>query len=369
VAANQIVTFEVTDAANSTATATLPITVALGPAIVTGTLPSAIVGVSYSAQMSVIGGTPPYNWTVLSGALPLGTVLLSTGVLSGIPSALGTTSTTVQVSDAFGIRASSTVSLQVVPPPAAPASYLTTSSLGGVSVFATPGSVAPQTGEDNLNGVVAIASDQAGDRYWVVTSTGHVVSSPRAPSYGSVARRDLSGSIVAIAAEPDGYGYFLVSSTGRVYGFGAAHSLGSVSKHHLTGSVVGIALNASATGYWLATSTGRIYAFGTAHRLPQSAGAALHRSVVAITGDPKASGYWTVSRTGRVATYGAATVVGSLPGGEHVNDVDGIAADQSGDGYWILARSGRVYAMGDASTLPGVEVAPDATVTAIVGAS
>jgi hypothetical protein len=368
-AATQNATFEVIDAANATASALLGISIAPGPAIVTGPLPQATAGVSYSVQMNVIGGTPPYNWTVASGPLPLGTVLLSTGVLSGIPSALGTTTTTIQVSDALGVRTSSLISVQVAAPTVVSASYFTTSTVGGVSVYATPGSTAPQTGAYNLSGVVAIGTDEAGDRYWVVTSAGRVVASPRAPSFGSVAKRHVSGSIVGIAVEPHGDGYLLASSTGRVYGFGAAHSFGSVAKRSLSGVIVGIALNAGAAGYWLVSSTGRIYAFGSAHRLPQISGKRLHRGVVGIAGDPTASGFWMVARSGRVATYGNAAVLGSIPGGEHVNDVAGIASDQAGDGYWILTESGDVFPRGAATSLPGVEVAPDPTVTAIAGAT
>jgi hypothetical protein len=363
------VTLELADADDDTTTAAFTLSIAATPAITSGPLPAATVGASYSVQLAAASGTPPYNWTVMSGPLPLGLVLLSDGLLSGIPSALGTTVTTIQISDAFGLRANAAFTIVVQEPSSSPAEYFTVATNGGVSAFASPGSSAPQTGADDLSSVVAIGTDADGASYWLVTATGHVVASAGTPAFGSIARRDLSGRIVGIAVEPNGSGYWLASSTGRVYGFGKAKSFGSLHRHGASANIVGIATNATATGYWLVSSTGRIYPFGTARRLPERSKVPLKRGVVGIAGDPTASGFWTVGRSGRVATFGNAVNAGSVPGGEHVHDIVAIAADETGNGYWLLGQSGAVYPMGDASVLPGVEVAPDATLTAIAGAS
>lgn len=69
---------------------------------------------------------------------------------------------------------------------------------------------------------MVIATDGTGNRYWLVTSDGQVTLSPRNRSYGSVARKRLSGHIVGIAA--------------KVYGTGKAvrpqvHSQGSSFDH------------------------------------------------------------------------------------------------------------------------------------------
>jgi uncharacterized protein (TIGR03437 family) len=53
------------------------------------TLPGGTVGVAYSVNLPVTGGTPPYNWTLLGGALPPGLSLSSSGTLSGVPSQPG----------------------------------------------------------------------------------------------------------------------------------------------------------------------------------------------------------------------------------------------------------------------------------------
>ena len=66
---------------------------------ITANLPTADVGVIYAQQVTVTGGTAPYSWSVVSGALPTGITLSSSGVVSGIPSSSGSFSFTIQVMD------------------------------------------------------------------------------------------------------------------------------------------------------------------------------------------------------------------------------------------------------------------------------
>ena len=57
---------------------------------------------SYSAQCSVTGGTPPYNWMVSSGALPAGLTLASQGAsaqITGSPTVAGVYRYTISVVD------------------------------------------------------------------------------------------------------------------------------------------------------------------------------------------------------------------------------------------------------------------------------
>src|SRR5262249_10843973 len=74
------------------------LTVRSGPLTITTTaLPGARVGVAYSATLTATGGTPPYTWSIASGTLPAGLTLTSAGVISGTPTAIGTSSFTVKV--------------------------------------------------------------------------------------------------------------------------------------------------------------------------------------------------------------------------------------------------------------------------------
>jgi hypothetical protein len=65
-----------------------------------GPLPPATIGVPYSQTLTATGGTPPYVWSVVSGAPPNGIALSpSAGVLSGTPTAAGSFTFAVAVSD------------------------------------------------------------------------------------------------------------------------------------------------------------------------------------------------------------------------------------------------------------------------------
>src|SRR5262249_61085881 len=66
--------------------------------IPTPSLPTAAANQAYSAPLAASGGTPPSTWSLASGTLPAGRTLApSTGVISGTPTAGGTSSFTVQV--------------------------------------------------------------------------------------------------------------------------------------------------------------------------------------------------------------------------------------------------------------------------------
>lgn len=53
--------------------------------IVTFSLPGFAIGVPYSFQLQVIGGSGNYSWGIISGSLPNGLTLSPTGLISGTP--------------------------------------------------------------------------------------------------------------------------------------------------------------------------------------------------------------------------------------------------------------------------------------------
>jgi hypothetical protein len=85
----------VTDAVRGTATASLSLTVGaltISPA----TLPNGTVGVPYPATTLTVAGTTVANWAVRVGNLPAGLTLnSSTGVISGTPTAAGSSTFTI----------------------------------------------------------------------------------------------------------------------------------------------------------------------------------------------------------------------------------------------------------------------------------
>jgi len=68
--------------------------------ITTSSLPNGYQWITYGSNVSATGGTTPYSWTIISGALPAGLTLNSaSGLISGDPSSFGTFNFTVQVTD------------------------------------------------------------------------------------------------------------------------------------------------------------------------------------------------------------------------------------------------------------------------------
>jgi Putative Ig domain/Matrixin len=77
--------------------------------------PQAVVGTSFSYQLTVAGGTSPYVWSVASGSLPSGLGLDSrTGLISGTPAAVGSASCIARVTDSASRVAQKPVSIVVV---------------------------------------------------------------------------------------------------------------------------------------------------------------------------------------------------------------------------------------------------------------
>jgi Putative Ig domain len=96
------------------------------------------VNTAYATTLAATGGTAPYTWTVSSGTLPSwASLTASAGVITGTPTAAGTTSFTVKVTDSATQALSITVKAAAPPPTPAAPDYagvmlaLTPSSTGG----------------------------------------------------------------------------------------------------------------------------------------------------------------------------------------------------------------------------------------------
>ena len=94
----------------------------------TSPLPQGVVGAGYTSELTVAGGVGAITWSITAGTLPAGlTMSASTGILSGTPTAAGTSNFTVTVTDSYT-------------PTAQTASKATTMTVvtGPVLTFATP---------------------------------------------------------------------------------------------------------------------------------------------------------------------------------------------------------------------------------------
>lgn len=110
--------------------------------ITTTSLPGGMAGVAYSQPVNATGGAGTYSWAVSSGALP-GGVSLSSGTpdatIAGTPSAAGTFSFTLEVSDGAA-TAQQPFSVSVTAPGAGGSgSGTTTSASGGAGCAAGAG--------------------------------------------------------------------------------------------------------------------------------------------------------------------------------------------------------------------------------------
>lgn len=98
------------------ATVTLSVsapTLAISPA--TPGLGDASQGIPYSASLATTGGTAPYSYSLGSGSLPAGLTLDgATGIISGTPTTLATSTFTITVNDALGATGSRSYNLQVL---------------------------------------------------------------------------------------------------------------------------------------------------------------------------------------------------------------------------------------------------------------
>ena len=108
-------------------------------------LPGGVVNRPYTNAFAAAGGATPYAWSLLAGAVP-GLTLATNGVLSGTPTAAGTNSLTVRLTDGIGYIADQGFTLVI----AGTAPAITTSSPlpGGTngSAYAQPFLAAGGTG-------------------------------------------------------------------------------------------------------------------------------------------------------------------------------------------------------------------------------
>jgi large repetitive protein len=123
-----------------------------GPKVTTTSLPNGTVGTAYNQSLAANGGKQPYSWSVSSGSFPNGLHLATSGMVSGTPTAAGTSNVTVEVSDANKMNGSQALAVTVTA-----ALTITTSSLPNGTV----GAVYSQT---------LAASGGAGGYTWSVTA-------------------------------------------------------------------------------------------------------------------------------------------------------------------------------------------------------
>ncbi len=317
------------------------------PCITTTELPPAELHTPYAATLEAVGGTPPYTWSITSGSLPPGLSLSSDGTITGIPTATGTFTFSLEVVDSLGASAQVTQSLEVTVETNVPG-YVLGAADGGVFTFGSATFQGSAAGLNLVAPVVGLAQSPTGG-YWLVASDGGVFSFG-APFFGSLAGQPLDAPIVGMAATPEGDGYYLVGADGSVFAFGAAVFRGSMQGNPLNAPVVGIAVTPDNQGYYLVAADGGVFSFGDAHFQGSMGGQKINQPVVGMSVDASTLGYWLVARDGGVFSFGA-PFFGST-GGMHLNaPVVGMGASDEDLGYWLVGSDGGVFSFGAAPFL------------------
>ncbi|MGG1945749.1 putative Ig domain-containing protein [Trinickia sp. NRRL B-1857] len=142
-------TVQVKDANAMTAMQRYTVTVAGTLVIGTATLPDGVVGAAYSQTLTANAGVAPYTFALSSGSLPAGLALASSGALTGKPTASGSTTFTLRVTDANNASAtqSYTVTMKVALPAVPPQRQVNVAAATTATVDITDGaSGGPFTG-------------------------------------------------------------------------------------------------------------------------------------------------------------------------------------------------------------------------------
>jgi hypothetical protein len=121
----------VTDSVSGKGSKAFSLTIKAAPSITTASLPNGQVNILYSQTLVGSGGTPPYTWSISSGALPNGLTLSpTTGAISGTPTFAGTFTFTVKLTDSIGASVTKGFTILIRPVPT-----ITTTSLPNGRIF------------------------------------------------------------------------------------------------------------------------------------------------------------------------------------------------------------------------------------------
>lgn len=97
----------------TTSTTTAPTTKSTALYISTASVPTGTFKLAYGYTLAAAGGTSPYSWALSAGNLPPGILLGTAGKLKGTPTAVGSYSFTVMVTDSVRAMATYTYSLTI----------------------------------------------------------------------------------------------------------------------------------------------------------------------------------------------------------------------------------------------------------------
>ena len=193
-------TVSLTDSLGTQTTKTYTTVIAAGPEITTTSLPDGTTGTAYSQTVAATGGTGTLTYSLDSGALPAGLSLASNGTITGSPTAAGSSTFTVKVTDASGLTDTQALSIRV----AAPVDITTTSLPGGTAGLSYSQTVQSTGGTGPYTYAVTSGSLPAGltlatDGTFSGTPTGSGTSNFSVTVTDAVGRTDTQPLSIAIS--------------------------------------------------------------------------------------------------------------------------------------------------------------------------
>ena len=210
VTSNATHTFTLTDATSLTIEKPLQLTVNAVPLSITTNSPlqQGTVSQPYTRTLTATGGMSPIEWNLESGALPAGLGLSTAGVISGTPTAAGTSNFTIRVTDSTPPTSqTATKPLQLIIGAAPPTLTITTPA----------GSALPSGSVGSAYNTSLDATGGTGAHTWSITSgalpnglslnpaTGGITGTPQVGSNGTTSltvRVEDSGTPQQSAQKP-----------------------------------------------------------------------------------------------------------------------------------------------------------------------
>jgi len=333
-------TLLVVDARQASASRALSLTIAGSGArlsVTTTALPSGTAGATYSQTLAAAGGTPPYTWSAGQGFPAFLTLDQNSGVVSGTPTAAGSFSFPVQVTDAAKTTATGTVTLTINPSSLTittnPPIFNGTVGVAYVQTFRAAGGTPPYTW--------SIISGSTGD-LTLDPASGNLQGTPQSP--GTL---NFTVQVSDAARQTSSQSYSLQVSTPTL-----TLTLGSALPAGTVGTSYSQRIQATATG-GLPPYT---WAIAAGSSLPP--GLVFTPSTLTLSGTPTAAGAFTFN----LEVRDSASAVTSRPVGITINapGLSFITSTQLPDGTLNQAYVANVTASGgqppyrwSAAGLPG----------------